>query len=112
MNYNEFKNTYKFMVKNYPDTTTFYRDDNFIIGTITIERFKKVGKKWVIAETTTETADNIYYCNVVGAIPFFRGLGGYEGVDKKYTKYGFIPYKINSINPNKTEKTIRTFNFN
>lgn len=56
-----------------------------------------------------QDASKMMYMNVFSAIPFFRNLGGFERVEKTYTKYGLIPYTLNSVNPDRTEKTVRTF---
>lgn len=111
MNYKEFKNTYSFMAKKYPDTTSIYGVE--ITATCIIENHVKSGKKWILSETKQDNnISSEYYFNVVNAIPFFRSLGGKELISCKYTKYGYIPYEINSINPTRTEKTKRTFIFN
>ena len=110
MNYKEFKNTYSFMVKKYPDITSIYGVE--INATCIIENYVKSGKKWILSDTKQDNnISSEYYFNVVNAIPFFRNLGGKELISCKYTKYGYIPYQINSINPDKTKKTIRTFIF-
>lgn len=112
MNYKEFKTTYKWMIKNYPDTTTFFNENDYLIGNCTVENYEKHGSKWILTDSKDESMTNIYYCNVVDSIPFFRNLGGREIVTKNYTKYGYIPTQINSISPEKTRKTIRKFKFN
>ncbi len=111
MLYKEFKATYKWMIKHYPETSGLYRDNpekNIICTTIHQE---KNGSRWTTTSETTETVDFIYYSNVVDAVPFFRNLGGSETVQKAYTKAGYIPTRIISTNPTKTERTIREFTF-
>jgi len=108
MTYNEFKNTYKWMLKKFPSISSIFGYE--IKATCIIENYTKIGSKWSLTETKTDNnISNEYYYNVIDAIPFFRNLGGYEGIEKKYTKYGYIPYKINSISPDKKQKTVRTF---
>lgn len=112
MTYTEFKKTYSWMVKNYPDTYAFCGDMNAPVGNCTIENYHKQGSRWILDETRTETGiSNAYYCNTVDAIPFFRNLGGREIVTKCYTKNGYIPVEINSISPNRQQKTVRKFTF-
>lgn len=113
MLYNEFKETYDFMVKKYPDTTYLYTDKEAPekIFTVSIIHQVKSGRNWHTTEAKTEKADFIYYSNVVDAIPFFRNLGGRETVSCSYTKAGYIPTKIISTNPGRTERTIREFNY-
>lgn len=112
MTYTEFKNTYRWMVKNYPETTGFYRENEFPIGDCEILNYEKENGKWILTESRTETGiSNIYYCNVVDAIPFFRNLGGSERITKCYTRHGYIPVEISSISPDRQQKTVRKFNF-
>lgn len=110
MNYNEFKSNYKWMLKKYYAIENTFGYDLQI--DCIIEHYEKSGNRWLLTDSKTEKADNEYYYNTVDAIPFFKNLGGSEKVDIKATKYGYIPYKITSISPCRTEKTIRTFVFN
>lgn len=71
------------------------------------------GKSWR-KKPDTVSAKNItreQYNNVVDATPFFRRLGGVETVTKAYTCIGYVPIQISSINPSKTVKIIRRFEF-
>ncbi len=110
MNYSEFRNTYKWMLKKYYNISNIWGHD--LQADCIIENYIKIGKKWILQETKTDNnISNEYYYNTIDAIPFFRNIGGYEGITTKCTKYGVIPYKINSISPDRTQKTIRTFIF-
>lgn len=112
MNYVEFRKTYSWMLKHYPDTSALYGINN--AGTITIEHQERatLGGRWKQSEgTTTDKIDGTYYCNAVDAIPFFRNLGGKEQITRAYTKYGYIPVKIVSTSPDGLQRTIRTFKF-
>lgn len=114
MTYTEFKKTYRWTIKEFPDTTQLFRDDlGQTIGTCETIRFTKVGKKWIETETrsTEMTIEN--YFNIVDAVPFFRRLSGSRGekITKAYTKYGLIPVEIDSLSPDRTEKVIRRFTF-
>ena len=112
MTYQEFKKDYWWMLKNYPGTYGIFCDDmSKKIGTVETVRYEKRGGKW--KETARETGDltPVFYCNSVDAVPFFRGLGGYERAEMGYTYYGYIPRAINSISPDRTSKTVRRFRF-
>lgn len=113
MTYKEFKSTYKWLVKHYPETTNLYSETlDEIIGTAKTERFKKFGSRWVKTEEKTSAITAEYYCNTIDAVWFFRNLGGSERVTMNYTKKGYLPIKVNSINPSRDEKTVITFCFN
>ena len=112
MNYKEFRQTYKSSLKKYPDIDTLFcylENDSIITETIT--HYVKRGSKWIETEKTTGHIPALYYFNVIDSVYFFRNLGGYEKIEKSYTKYGLIPTTINSINPSRDEKTVRTYIF-
>jgi hypothetical protein len=110
MTYKEFKNTYKWLVKNYPDTTSLYGVEGDII-TVTETHYIKQGTTWKETETETRAINATYYLNTVDAVPFFRGLGGHERITKNYTRYGLIPTEISSTSPDGKNKTVRRFKF-
>ena len=110
MNYNDFKKTYKWMLKKYPETSNFY-DRNDITIKMVVNRYYKSGSHWKLLETNTENINNENYLNIVDAVPFFKNLGGYEKIDAGYTKYGYIPKFLNSISPDRAEKITRQFIF-
>lgn len=111
MTYSEFKETYRYMVREYPSTTGIFSDTPEKNIILTETHFEKHGTKWKETDSKTESVDFITYANTVDAIPFFRGLGGREIVKQTYTKRGYIPTEINSISPSRTEKTVRRFKF-
>jgi hypothetical protein len=110
MTYKEFKKNYNWIIKTAPDVSALYGIDGDII-TETKTTYTKRGGRWIATETTTEKITPEFYLNGVAAVPFFRGLGGFERLTKAYTKYGFIPVESISINPDKTKKVVRTFKF-
>lgn len=110
MTYNEFKNTYKWIINQAPDVTALYDRDEVEIE-MTTTTYTKRGRKWAEIETKTETINPIFYLNIVDAVPFFRGLGGHCRIIKAYTKHGLIPIENVSINPDKSKKIVRTFKF-
>lgn len=69
------------------------------------------GKSWRKTEEFTEEITAEQYCNIVDAVPFFRGIGGKEIVSKGYTYYGYIPVQITSISPNRDAKFVFNFSF-
>lgn len=69
------------------------------------------GKSWKKIDQIEQTITAEQYCNVVDAVPFFKGLGGKEIVSNGYTYYGYIPVKITSISPSRDEKNVYEFRF-
>ena len=111
MTYSEFRKTYAWTLKNYFGTYELYREnmDGHLIGKCNIQHFKKRGNKWIKVFDETRDTTPAFYFNTIDAIPFFRGLGGYERVYCGYCVRGYVPLEVTSINPDKTEKTVRTF---
>ena len=112
--YSEFRNTYKWTIKEYPDTTQIFKDDLArVIGSCVIVRFSKSGRKWVETEKQVNNMTIENYFNNVDAVPFFRRLSGGRGekVVKAYTKYGLVPVEIDSLSPDRNEKVVRCFIF-
>lgn len=110
MSYDEFKKTYKWALKQYPDASYLFNNDKIKI-TMTTTNYEKSGSRFV--ETNTETKDITWeqYFNVIDATPFFKNLGGTERVVKTYTKAGYIPTRITSVSPDKQQKTVREIRF-
>lgn len=113
MTYKEFKKTYNWSVKQFPDCTCLYSETmNKVIGKCIITEFVKAGKKWIeIGEKEVEEMTAAYYMNSIDAVPFFRGIGGFERVEKAYSKYGLLPFRIHSISPDGKNKTVREYHF-
>ena len=110
MNYDDFRKTYKWILKKYPETSNFFNRNDITIKMV-VNRYYKNGTKWSLTESLTENITPENYLNVVDAVPFFKNLGGYEKIDAGYTKYGYIPKFSNSISPDRTEKITRQFIF-
>jgi hypothetical protein len=114
MNYTEFRNEYKKAIKAYPDITSLYRDTEDIKEIyLTCKHYIKSGSKWKQTASKPEVIDFLHYINIVDprTIQFFRNLGGYERVNKSYTKHGLLPVEIVSINPDRTIKSVYRFSF-
>jgi hypothetical protein len=79
--------------------------------TLTKENYFKDGKKWTLSETETELIDLKTVERIADSVKFFRRLGGTETLVKGYTCAGYNPVKLTSTNPDKTARTIRTFNY-
>jgi len=79
--------------------------------TLTKENYFKDGKKWTLSETETELIDLKTVERIADSVRFFRRLGGTETLVKGYTCAGYNPVKLTSTNPDKTQRTIRTFNY-
>ncbi len=109
MTYIEFNETYSWISKKYPYTSSFCSKMDDKVGTVTTIRYEKHGSRWVEKERKTEELTGRFYCNCVDAVPFFRNIGGYERVGMGYTFMGYIPVEITSISPDKTMKTVRRF---
>ena len=111
MNYNEFRKTYAWTLKNYSGTyNLFFNDfDGYMIGEVVIEKYVKHGNKWELVNETKEDVTPAYYFNTLDAVPFFRNAGGYERVTCGYCVLGYVPLEIVSISPWKDSKTVRKF---
>jgi hypothetical protein len=81
------------------------------IITQTTDKYYKDGKGWKLSETETDTVDLKTIKMIEDSVGFFRRLGGTETLVKGYTCAGYNPVKLTSTNPDKTAKTIRTFNY-
>ena len=85
-----------------------YFGENF--GMImTKTEFKKVGSKWAEVNKEEKEITEEYYNNIVGAKNFMKNLGGYERHEKNYTYIGYIVTRINSISPDKKDKSVYEF---
>ena len=106
--FKELKETYSWSFKKYPDVSSVigYKNIGFEQTTYT-----KKGSKWVEGEKESDNVDWEFYLNTIDAAPFFKNMGGKEKLDVKYTKVGKVPFQVTSINPDGTEKIVRTFNF-
>lgn len=77
----------------------------------TTERYYKDGKTWKLGNTETENVDGRTVQRIADSIGFFRRLGGIERIERNYTCAGYNPVKLTSISPDKTQKTIRKFEY-
>jgi len=110
MTYQDFRKTYYRTLKKYPGMDRIYFSDMYTdVGYFRTVNYKKRGTKWVETERRVEKLTPAFYCNCVDAVPFFRSLGGYERVELGYSYYGYLPLILTSINPDRTEKTVRVF---
>jgi hypothetical protein len=110
MNYTEFKNTYKALLKSAPSVSNVYNVKDIMVK---ITHYIKKGSRWIIEDEEEKNVDYEFYCNTAdpGWSSFMRSLGGYEKTERNYTKYGFIPVRFTSISPAKDTKTVRQFIF-
>tara|TARA_R110002020_G_scaffold399423_1_gene609295 strand:+ start:2792 stop:3310 length:519 start_codon:yes stop_codon:yes gene_type:complete len=44
-------------------------------------------------------------------LKWFRQLGGTETAQRSYTLFGYVPYKLTSVSPDRQNKTVREFQF-
>lgn len=109
MLYKEFRKKYSFTVSNYPETGNLF--DRPLFVKVTTTNYSKSGSRWAAVSEDREDVSVEYYLNTLETVPFFRSLGGSERVEKKYTKYGYIPFRINSISPDRATKIVRKFEF-
>lgn len=105
--YQEAKQTYKALFKKYPGMLEAFDRRPLM----TESSFVKSGSKWIETERRERFVDAETYYNVFSAIPFFRNLGGFERVSMSYTRAGYIPVEVVSISPDRTKKTVRSFDF-
>lgn len=108
MSYEELNDTYTWTLKKYPGASSVCRYEN--IG-YKETRYEKKGSKWVETKSDNRTVDCDWYYNTIDAVPLFKNLGGKEKVDVAYTKVGYLPVRVTSINPTGDEKVVREFNF-
>ena len=112
MTYREFRNTYHWTLKTYPNTDRFYTDDmEKQIGTCETIRYEKVGNRWHETGRETEPMCARFYMNCVDAVPFFRRCCGIERVEMAYTPIGYLPIQISSTSPMRDSKVVRKFSF-
>ena len=76
---------------------------------MTKTEFKKVGSKWAEVNKEEKEITEEYYNNIVNAKDFMRNLGGYERHEKNYTCIGYIVTRINSISPDRKDKSLYEF---
>lgn len=106
--FKELKEIYSWSFKQYPDVTSVIGYKN--IG-FEQTNYTKQGSKWIEGKKESSNVDWEFYLNTIDAVPFFKNMGGKEKLDVKYTKVGKVPFQVTSINPDGTEKIVRTFNF-
>lgn len=113
MNYQEFINRrdYKYIRANYPGAVYAFTDSPAADIKLITEHYTRRGGRWLLVDTDTEYIPYEFYINTIGAVPFFRNLGGYERVTTAYTPRGYMPIQIDSIAPDRAEKTRRRFIF-
>ena len=78
---------------------------------MTIKNYKKVGTTWRLVNTEEKLINEEFYYNIINSKKFFTNLGGYERHTKSYTCNGYIVTHINSLSPDRTQKTVRDFSF-
>ena len=71
--------------------------------------YKKKGSRWVETEREEEQITEEIYENVINSKHFFTNLGGTERHSKSYTYIGYIVTTVNSISPDRQNKTVRHF---
>ena len=72
-------------------------------------KFEKVGSKWVETDKEEKEITEECYNNIANAKNFMKNLGGYERHEKSYTYIGYIVTRINSISPDKKDKSLYEF---
>lgn len=109
--YLEFKSAYKWSIKKYPCIDSLCNYSAFIRLEKTSYSRTEPHTKWIETDRKTELVDIEFYLNTIEAIPFFKAIGGKELVDMSYTKAGYIPTRVNSLSPSRTEKIVYRFIF-
>ena len=72
-------------------------------------RYEKKGSRWVETEREEKQITEENYENVINSKHFFTNLGGTERHSKSYTYIGYIVTTVNSISPDRQNKTVRHF---
>lgn len=78
---------------------------------MTIKNYEKIGSKWRLTNTEQRLINEEFYNNIINSKKFFTNLGGYERHTRSYTCNGYIVTHINSLSPDRTQKTVRDFSF-
>ena len=78
---------------------------------MTIKNYEKIGSKWRLTNTEQKLINEEFYYNIINSKKFFTNLGGCERHTKSYTCNGYIVTHINSLSPDRTQKTVRDFSF-
>lgn len=116
MTYSEYRDTYKQLIRRYPDVTALYNEEEPKSIVMIEEIFTRSsnGTQWKLQEEKTSNISFVNYSNIVdpNAVRFFKNLGGYERIITNYTRYGLIPIENISINPARDYKHVRRFVFN
>ena len=107
MTYQEFRNTYKNLLKKHCEISNLY-EAGYIIE-MTKTEYYKIGTQWKEYKKEVKEVDYIHYCNIFDSIQFFKNLGGYEKTEKSYTCAGYIPTTQTSISPDRTKKSVYSF---
>ena len=76
---------------------------------MTKTEIKKGGSKWVETNKEEKEITEEYYNNIVNAKNFMKNLGGYERHEKSYSYIGYIVTRINSISPDRKNKSLYEF---
>lgn len=113
MTYQEFRQTYRWMLSHYTGTYQVYQNDfdHALIGKVKTTRYERRGGRWAEVDSKREDLTPAFYCNAVDAVPFFRGLGGSERVECSYTPIAYLPVRISSVSPDKQTRVVREFQF-
>lgn len=71
--------------------------------------YRKDGKKWVEQRRDVELIDKETYYNITESRDYFHHLGFFERHNKSYTPMGYVVTSINTIDPDKNQKSLREF---
>ena len=111
MNYQEWKKTYTYAVKHWPDVSSMFGNEERINIVIHNTKQEKRGSRWITTEEYPENARLENYMNIIESVPFFRNIGGKERVSVNYTRWGKMPTDIISTSPDGSLRHIREFKF-
>lgn len=109
MSYSEVVKTYGKLFRKYPNILSLQSFGGKILEEKTT--YAKRGARWVGVKREEKEVSATYVFNAFDAVQFFRGLGGYEKVSCGYTKAGYLPNELLSIDPSRTKKTVRKYYF-
>lgn len=79
----------------------------------TRKEYTKVGSKWKLTDTDKFLSSERMHKNATDkkTLRFFRGLGGYERNDYRYTSRGYNVVRNTSISPDRKTKIVREYDF-
>jgi len=79
------------------------------------EYYFKSGSRWILEPEKTEIfeidQETLNRLCSKDTLKYYRRMGGFERIEFNYFSAGYLPYILNSIDPDRTQKILRTFSY-